>query len=72
MMRRIFVLVLVTILGISFINGCKKKSGEPETTVIKSDAEYKAEAEKQINPENMDDELNKLEKQLEQEISSEE
>lgn len=54
------------------MNGCKKKSSESESPVIKSEAEYKAEAEKQINAENMDEELSKIEKQLEQEIGVEE
>ena len=51
-------------------NGCKKDSGgtEAEQEVVKTEAEHKAEAEKEINAENMDDELAKIEKDMEQDL----
>ena len=67
MIRRMFIWVSIMVVGLLCINGCKKKSDEP----IKSQAEYKAEAEQDINTENMESELGKLEKQLEQDISTE-
>ena len=67
MMRRMFIWISVVVIGLLCVNGCKKKSEEP----IKSQAEYKAEAVQEINAENMDSELGKLEKQLEQDISTE-
>ena len=67
MMRRMFIWVSIMVVGLLCVNGCKKKSDE----AIKSQAEYKAEADEQINTENMESELEKLEKQLEQDISIE-
>ncbi len=67
MMRRMFIWISIMVLAFLSINGCKKKSDEP----IKSEAEYKAEAEEQINAENMESELDKLEGELEQDISTE-
>ena len=67
MMRRMFIWVSIMVVGLLCVNGCKKKSEEP----VKSEAEYKTEADKEINTENMESELGKLEKQLEQDISTE-
>ena len=56
------------------LSGCKKSS-EPEPgpsgDEVTSAAEYEAEAEKEINKENVEAELDKLEKELEEDISSE-
>ena len=66
MTKKILIVVSIVVIAVSFTSGCKKKSSQSQTT------EIKAEAEKQINQENMEDELNKLEKQIEQEASTEE
>ena len=67
MIRRMFIWISVMVLAVLCVNGCKKKSDEP----IKSQAEYKAEAKEQIDAENMESELDKLESELEQDISIE-
>jgi hypothetical protein len=55
------------------VTGCKKDSDESGANQqsVKTAAEYEAEAKEQINKENMDRELDELEKSLEQEISQE-
>ena len=73
MVRRISVLFTLIVVWLSLLGGCKKDSGEaePEPEAVKTVAEYRAEAEKEINEENMEDELKKLEEAIEQDISQE-
>ena len=65
--------MVLTAMVIFCITGCKKDSGQSEASQqsVKTSAEYEAEAKEQINKENMDRELDELEKALEQEISQE-
>lgn len=74
MFRKILVIVIVTAISISCLSGCKKRSSEPEPAqeVLKTTAEYQAEAREQINKENMAEELEGIEKELEFDISQEE
>ena len=64
------VLIIVAIIAISVL-GCKnkKQSGEPQPgqTELKTTAEYEAQAKKEINKENMAQELDKIEKEIQQE-----
>jgi predicted small lipoprotein YifL len=57
---------IVALVCVFSICGCTRKSNEPapapETT--KTAAEYKAEADKQINEQNMSQELSKLEQEI--------
>ena len=65
-------LILTASIGIllSFvIIGCKKKTQEP--VQIKTEAEYQAEAEKEITDENMEAELDKLEKDVDADMAAE-
>ena len=66
MYRKILIVILAVALCLASLTGCKKS--EPE---IKTKEEYKAEAEKQINRENMESELELLEKSIEKDISLE-
>lgn len=66
MLRKILVLTISGILCISSLSGCGKDSGEQEE--VKTPAQHKADAEKEINAENMDDELAKIEKEMAGEI----
>jgi peptidoglycan hydrolase CwlO-like protein len=61
----VFILTLVIILTF----GCRKKPSSPETpsTQVKSQADYNEMAKSQISPENMQAELDKLEKEIQQE-----
>ncbi|MHC4264756.1 MAG: hypothetical protein ACYSUK_02355 [Planctomycetota bacterium] len=64
-------LITTLVLSCFCIVGCKKKSTPAETTedvAVKSAAEYEMEAEKEITAENMDAELNALEKEMEAEL----
>jgi len=65
MLRRILVLAVSGVLCISSLSGCGKDSGDGgEQEEIKTAAQHKADAEKEINAENMDDELAKIEKEM--------
>lgn len=70
MLRRILALSVSAILCLSCLSGCKKDSSEtePDQEVVKTAAQHKVEAEKEINAENMDDELAKIEKAMEQDL----
>jgi len=49
--------------------GCKKKGGESaEQMTLKTAAEFKQEAAKEITEKNLSDELSKLEQEVEQEL----
>ena len=70
------ILIIMTILFICFgtLTSCKKKSEPPEPAaedVVKTAEEYKAQAEKEITAENMEAELEKLEKELNAELQQE-
>ena len=71
MLRKTLAIIVLTVMVVVLVSGCKKDSSQTEQGV-KTAAEYKAEAEEQINKENMASELDELEKTLEQEISQEE
>ena len=73
MLRKISIIIAVMLISAFCLNGCKKRADEiqPDTEAIKTTAEYEAEAKEQINKENMAEELNKIEKSLEQDTSNE-
>ena len=73
MLRKVLVIIVSASISFFYFSGCDKASSntEPNEEVVKTDAEYEAEAEAQINEENMAEELEKIEKALEQEISEE-
>jgi hypothetical protein len=73
MIRKVLILVAVTAISVFCLSGCKKSSSEAESDeeVPKTMAEYETEAKKQINKENMADELDRIEKALEEEVSQE-
>ena len=71
MFRKVLVIVTVTAISVFCLSSCKKRSSEaePDEEVLKTVAEYDSEAKKQINKENMADELERIEKALDQELS---
>ena len=73
MFRKVLTIFVIAILCISYMGGCKKTSSETEAQqdVVKTEAEYKAEAEKEINEDNMAAELEKIERAMEQEAGQE-
>lgn len=62
----LMILALITVLCLS---GCKK--GSDESVEIKTQAEYEQEAQEQITEENMETELNRLEKSIDSDIELE-
>ena len=70
MLRKVVVIVAAIIACVSFMSGCKKKT-QPEQIAVKTMAEYEADANQQITKENMADELNKIEKAVDNDISQE-
>ena len=70
MLRKVLVIIALATISFFYFGGCDGDA-ESDEVVVKTEAEYKAEAEAQINEENMAEELEKIEKALEQEISEE-
>jgi hypothetical protein len=74
MRRTLFVIITLAILGFCFITGCGKTSNDGESEeeiIVKTEAEYEAQAKEEITEDNMEQELANLEKQIEQELSEE-
>ena len=73
MLRKILIIIAVITISVFCLSGCKKRSSEaePEREEVKTTAEYEAEAKREINKDNMAEELDKIEKALEQEIRQE-
>jgi len=71
MLKAILVLAMTTVLLLFSVSGCKKASTGPEAgeEPVKTAAEYEAEAKKEINKDNMNQELDKIEQELGQEAS---
>jgi uncharacterized membrane protein (DUF106 family) len=74
MMRKVLVIITAAaVISVFCLSGCKKRPSKPEPgeEVVKTMAEYEAEAKKQITKKNMAKELEKLEKEIEEDISAE-
>jgi len=73
MLSKIVAGLLVVMLCVVGLAGCRKASEEPPPAPeqTKTAAEYEAEAEKEITEENMADELDKLEEAIEEEAAQE-
>ncbi len=74
MLRKAFLIVAITVLMGLGLTGCKKSSDESGTEKppeVKTVQDYNTEAEKEITKENMDAELDKLEKEIEKDIQFE-
>ena len=65
------ILVMVSIVFVLFFVGvgCKKKSQEP--VQVETSQQYEAQAKDEITEDNMEDELQKIEKELDEDISAE-
>jgi hypothetical protein len=73
MLRKVLLVLAAAAIVAVCVGGCKKQSGEPEPPepeqeVIKTPAEFEAEAAKEITKENMAAELEKLEKEIEEDV----
>lgn len=71
MYRRILIVAIIAVISVSCLNGCKESSDDAQQEV-KTAAEYRVEAKEQINKENMAQELDRIDKELEQDIGQEE
>ena len=71
MIRKILLISVVVAMAVFYLGGCKKsESGsEPNQAETKTKAEYDTEAKEQINEDNMDAELERIEKELEEELT---
>ncbi len=78
MLRKTLLFITVTAICFWGLAGCKKSTGEKEAkkqtenVQVKTLKQYQAEAKEQINKKNMAEELDKIEKELEQELKSQE
>ena len=73
MMRKVLVIVVLIMISVVCVEGCKKRSGDSDSSgeVVKTKAEYEAEAEREINEDNMEAELKKIEDAVELEATEE-
>ena len=73
MLRRILMIAIIAVMSVFCLNGCKERSSgtQSDQEEAKTAAEYEAEAKEQINKENMAEELESIEKALEQDIGQE-
>jgi peptidoglycan hydrolase CwlO-like protein len=69
MKKRFIIAVLTAGVVMMCLTGCKEKpAADPESEIVKTDAEYKEQAEKEITKENMQEELDKLEKTVDEDL----
>ncbi len=66
MLRNTVITWMIAVLCVAILGGCSKKTEEPGAPQeqVKTAAEYKAEADKEITEQNMADELDKLEQEV--------
>ena len=71
MLRKILIIVVIAVMGTFCLNGCKEGPGDAGAgqEEVKTAAEYEAEAKEQINKDNMTEELERIEKEVDQDIS---
>ena len=72
-MLRNVLIIAVAAISVFWLSGCRKRPSRPESgeVEIKTEAEYEAEAKKEINKKNMASELKKLEKAIEEDVQQE-
>ncbi len=63
-------LILILFAVLCFV-GCKKGSDEDNSAEIKTAAEYEQEAQEQITEDNMETELDRLEKSIDSDVELE-
>ena len=65
-MKKRLVIIAVLAIGVVLMSlgGCKDKPADTESDIVKTDAEYKEEAEKEITKDNLQEELDKLEESV--------
>jgi hypothetical protein len=73
MLRKVSVWVVLITLWLCLFTACKKTESDNESNELapKTMAEYETEAEKEINEDNMQEELNKLQDAIEKDINQE-
>ena len=69
MSRKTLIVIIAVLMIAAVFPGCKKEADE-SGDVVKTAAEYKTQAEKEINADNMADELEKIEKSVEAEFET--
>jgi hypothetical protein len=73
MLKKMFLIITIALSGILCLTACEKRSeqNQSEQVIVKTEAEYEQEAKEQITEENMQEELEKIEKELNTEVSQE-
>ncbi len=69
MYKKLLCLLVITALSLCWLGGCDDDTTATEE--VKTEAEYKAEAEKEITDENADKALEDIEKQVDAELTQE-
>jgi len=69
MYKKLLCLFVIAALSLCWFAGCKEDTTATEE--VKTEAEYKAEAEKEITAENADEALEDIEKEVDAEMTQE-
>ena len=69
MYKKLLCLLVIAALSLCWLGGCDGETTEVEE--VKTEAEYKAEAEKEITTENVDKALEDMEKELDADMTQE-
>lgn len=70
-MKKLVILLLVLSMMILGLSSCKKKTSQEETSPQTQDAkQYEIQAEKEINADNMDAEIDRLQQEIESELEN--
>ena len=74
MVRVVLAIIMVIAVGLFVPGGCKKSepAGQAIEETVKSEVEFEAEAAEAITEENLDEELDRLEKEIEADTVAEE
>jgi hypothetical protein len=70
MLRKTLLVFTAAVISLSALAGCKKRSEpEPQPQQVKTKAQHEADAENEITKQNMETELERLEKEIQDEIN---
>ncbi len=70
-MKKVLVTSLLLVMIFTLIQGCGEDKSSPDTsTIVKTMDEYRTEAEKNITADNVEQELKKLQQEIESDVKS--
>ncbi len=67
MIRKLLIIAVAAVIGVFYLGGCKKSEPQQAKTM----ADYETDAKEQITEKNMDEELEQIEKSVEEDVGQE-